>query len=81
MVTLVETLIGKGCDVQIHDPNVVMARLKGANRRYIEHEIPHMASLLCDSVDDLVAHAEVLVFGATSDGCGEGAGDGRGPIR
>ena len=32
MVTLVETLIGKGCDVKIYDPNVVMARLKGANR-------------------------------------------------
>jgi GDP-mannose 6-dehydrogenase len=63
MVTLVETLIGKGCDVKIYDPNVVMARLNGANRTYIEQEIPHVSSLLCDSPESLIDHAEVLVFG------------------
>src|SRR5262245_50752406 len=63
MVTLVEALIGKGCDVKIYDPNVVMARLKGANRTYIEQEIPHVSSLLCDAPECLVEHAEVLVFG------------------
>jgi GDP-mannose 6-dehydrogenase len=63
MVTLVETLIGKGCDVKIYDPNVVMARLKGANRSYIEQEIPHVSSLLCDTPEALAEHAEVLVFG------------------
>src|SRR5438876_760587 len=47
MVTLVETLIGKGCDVRILDRNVAVARLRGANRHYIEEEIPHIASLLC----------------------------------
>ncbi len=67
MVTLVETLIGKGCDVRILDPNVAVARLRGANRRYIEEEIPHIASLLCDRLDTLLAHAEVLVVGNTSD--------------
>ena len=64
MVTLVETLIGKGCDVRIYDPNVVMARLKGANRRYIEAEIPHIAALLAEDVGQLLSHAEVLVFSA-----------------
>ncbi len=64
MVTLVETLIGKGCDVRILDPNVVIARLRGANRQYIETEIPHIASLLCDTVQGLVEHAEVIVIGA-----------------
>src|SRR6058998_937399 len=67
MVTLVEALIGKGCDVRIFDPNVAVARLRGANRRYIEEEIPHIASLLSDSVETLVAHAEVLVIGNSSD--------------
>ena len=67
MVTLVETLIGKGCDVRILDPNVAVARLRGANRRYIEEEIPHISSLLCDSVETLLAHAEVLVVGNASD--------------
>ncbi len=63
MVALVEALIGKGCDVRIYDPIVVVARLQGANRAYIETEIPHIACLLCDSSEALVEHAEVLVFG------------------
>lgn len=61
MVLLVETLIGKGCDVRILDRSVSIARLGGANRRYIEEEIPHIASLMCETTDVLLAHAEVLV--------------------
>ena len=61
MVVLVETLIGKGCDVRILDRSVSIARLGGANRRYIEEEIPHIASLMCETPDALLAHAEVLV--------------------
>jgi GDP-mannose 6-dehydrogenase len=64
MVTLVERLIGKGYDVRIYDPSVSMARLMGANRRYIDIEIPHIASLLCDDVEELVAHADVLILTA-----------------
>ncbi len=67
MVLLVEALIGKGCDVRILDRNVSIARLIGANRRYIEDEIPHIASLLCERVDALLVHAEVLVIGSASE--------------
>lgn len=67
MVALVETLIGKGCDVRILDQNVSMARLMGANLRYIEEEIPHIASLMCTNVEALLAHAQVLVIGNASD--------------
>jgi GDP-mannose 6-dehydrogenase len=67
IVALVESLIGKGCDVRILDRNVSLARLVGANRRYIETEIPHIASLLCEDVHALVEHSEVLVVGNSSD--------------
>jgi GDP-mannose 6-dehydrogenase len=67
MVTLVEALIGKGLDVRILDPNVAVARLVGANRRYIEEEIPHIASLMCENVETLLAHAEVVVIGNASE--------------
>jgi GDP-mannose 6-dehydrogenase len=67
IVRLVEGLIGKGCDVRILDDNVRASRLSGANRRYIEEEIPHIASLMCDSVDALLTHAEVLVIGNPGD--------------
>jgi len=64
MVTLVEALIGKGCEVRILDKNVAIARLTGANRRYIEEEIPHIAAVMCEDVAGLVDHAEVLVIGS-----------------
>jgi len=67
VVTLVENLIGKGCDLRILDRNVSIARLVGANRKYIESEIPHIASLLCEDVATLVEHAEVLVIGSANE--------------
>jgi GDP-mannose 6-dehydrogenase len=63
LVRLVEDLIGKGCDVRILDPSVAIARLGGANRRFIEEEIPHIASLMCADLDALLEHAEVVVLG------------------
>src|SRR5262249_50593445 len=67
MVTLVETLIGKGFDIRILDRNVSISRLIGANRRYIETEIPHIASLMCDTPDELLKHAEILIVGNKSE--------------
>jgi len=56
----------KGCDVRILDPSVSLAQLVGANRRYIEEEIPHIASLMCEDIQQLLDHAEVLVVGSAS---------------
>lgn len=64
-VTLVETLIGKGCPVRILDRNVSIASLVGANRRYIEEEIPHIASLMCSNTEELLSHADVAVIGGS----------------
>jgi GDP-mannose 6-dehydrogenase len=61
LVRLVEGLVGKGCDVRILDQSVAIARLGGANRRFIEEELPHIASLMCETPEALLAHAEVLV--------------------
>jgi GDP-mannose 6-dehydrogenase len=63
LVSLIETLIGKGLEVRILDGHVSLARLVGANRRYIEEEIPHISSLMCDNVEALLAHADVVVIG------------------
>jgi len=67
MVTMVETLIGKGCDVRILDPAVRIARLVGANRAYIEEEIPHVAALMEDDLGRLLAHAEVVVIASAGE--------------
>jgi GDP-mannose 6-dehydrogenase len=64
MVTLVETLIGKGYALRIFDPKVRLAALVGANRRYIETEIPHIASLMCEDLETLLNETEVIVIGS-----------------
>ncbi|HKQ98231.1 MAG TPA: UDP-glucose/GDP-mannose dehydrogenase family protein [Candidatus Polarisedimenticolia bacterium] len=65
-VELAEALIGKGFEVSIYDRNVSLARLVGANRAYIEREIPHIANLMRASLDEIRAQAEVIVV-TTSD--------------
>ena len=63
MVTLIETLIGKGYQLSIYDRDVSLARLAGANKEYIEREIPHISQLMRTSVDDVVANADVVIIG------------------
>ena len=59
----IETLIGKGYHVKVYDENVSLARLQGANRAYIEREIPHIATLMCGSMEEVLAESEVIVIG------------------
>jgi GDP-mannose 6-dehydrogenase len=66
MVELAERLIGKGFDVKIHDANVVLSRLIGANRTYIDERLPHIGEVLTDDVDTVLEHGEVLIVGARS---------------
>jgi GDP-mannose 6-dehydrogenase len=61
-VALVETLIGKGYQVRIYDPDVSLARIVGANKRYIEREIPHISCLLCDDPAQVTADADIVVI-------------------
>jgi GDP-mannose 6-dehydrogenase len=63
LVKLTETLLGKGYDLKIYDRDVSLARLTGANKEYIEKEIPHLSCLLQKSLDDVVNFADVLIIG------------------
>lgn len=63
MVTLIETLIGKGLQLAIYDRDVSLARLFGANKQYIEREIPHISQLMRSSIDEVLNDADVLVIG------------------
>jgi GDP-mannose 6-dehydrogenase len=63
LVILAEALLGKGYQLRIYDRNVSIAKLVGANREYITQQIPHLSSLLCDSVQDVIDASDVLVVG------------------
>ena len=67
MVTLIETLIGKGLDLVIYDRDVSLARLVGSNREYIETEIPHIAKLMRNSIDEVLSSAKTIVIGNKSE--------------
>jgi len=62
-VTLVERLIGKGFNLRIYDRNVHLSRLLGANRAYIEGTIPHIAQILSDDLDAVLAHGALVIIG------------------
>jgi len=66
LVTLIEMLLGKGYEIKIYDRNVSLARLHGANRAYIERGIPHIATLMCDSMEEVLAESDVIVIGNKS---------------
>lgn len=61
IVEVIETMIGKGYSCRIFDANVSLAKIFGANKDYIEREIPHLDRLMCRSIDEVLAHADVLV--------------------
>ena len=42
------------------------ANIIGANREYVEREIPHLWSLMRDSTAEVIAASEIVVIGNTS---------------
>ncbi|MBO0722348.1 MAG: UDP-glucose/GDP-mannose dehydrogenase family protein [Blastocatellia bacterium] len=63
MVTLVEQLIGKGLKLAIYDREVELAKLFGANKNYIEREIPHISSLMYSQLKEVIESSEVIIIG------------------
>ena len=62
LVLLAESLIGKGYDLKIYDPNIRLSRLTGSNLAYVNEKMPHIAKLLTEDLDEVVGHAGVLVL-------------------
>lgn len=63
IVTMIETLIGKGFDLALYDSNVLMSKLLGKNKDFVIGRIPHIAKVLCESIQEVVDHSDVIVIG------------------
>jgi GDP-mannose 6-dehydrogenase len=61
IVEVIESMLGKGYGITIHDRHVSLAKLMGANKEYIEKEIPHLSRLMCATAQELVEKCDVLV--------------------
>lgn len=66
ILEVIETMIGKGFRISIYDEFVSIARLVGANKEYIQKEIPHVSSLMRSSVEELVRDSEVVIVSNSS---------------
>lgn len=67
IVEVIERMIGKGFTCRIYDPEVSTGKLIGANREYIEREIPHLDQLLVADLADIIDHADVIVVASASE--------------
>ena len=61
VVALLETLIGKGREVRVFDPQIRLEGIYGANRQFIMNAIPHIGRLMDHRLEDTLAWAQHLV--------------------
>jgi GDP-mannose 6-dehydrogenase len=61
-IAIVEALLGKGIQIAIYDGRVSLAQLIGANREYVELHLPHIATLLRPTPEEVLAESDVLVI-------------------
>lgn len=64
LVYLVKRLLGEGCRIQVWDKSVMLGKLVGSNRQFIDDYIPHIGMLLKDDMHDVVDGAEVILVGS-----------------
>ena len=61
VVELLEHLLGKGFELIIHDRNVSVSMLVGANKEYIESRLPHLTRSLVHDINEVRQKADVVV--------------------
>ena len=67
VVSVIERLIGKGLDVKLYDREVSIAKLVGANKEFIEKEIPHISRLMTTDIQTVIDHSELVIIGNKSE--------------
>ena len=61
LVEVAQTLLGRGYQVRIYDPQLNLSRLVGRNKRLIDEKMPHLASLLHNDLATAIAKQGLVV--------------------
>jgi GDP-mannose 6-dehydrogenase len=61
ILRVIGALVGKGYSVLLHDPNIDMRRVLGANRAFVEQEVPYLPERLREKLEDVISASEVIV--------------------
>jgi GDP-mannose 6-dehydrogenase len=66
IIKVIESLVGRGYALHVHDENVELSRLVGANRQYLEDEVPYLEAIMRPAPRDVLAAADVIVVANVS---------------
>jgi GDP-mannose 6-dehydrogenase len=61
VVALLETLLGKGRQLRVYDPQIRLEEIYGSNQQFVLNAIPHIGRLLDRRLEDLLGWAQQLV--------------------
>jgi len=62
IVSVVESLIGKGFQIKIYDKNINLSKLVGENKSYIIEKLPHLDNILISNIQEALDWAELVVI-------------------
>jgi GDP-mannose 6-dehydrogenase len=61
VVTMIEHLLGKGRDLRVYDPHIVINQIYGSNKNYVLNAVPHIGKLMAASLDELLESCQSLI--------------------
>jgi GDP-mannose 6-dehydrogenase len=61
ILEMAEHLVGKGYEIRIYDREISLSQLHGSNREYLEKTIPHITSLMQNTIRETVEESETIV--------------------
>jgi GDP-mannose 6-dehydrogenase len=61
-VEIIEQLLGKGFQVLVHDSQVVVSKLIGANKEFIQKHLPHISKIVFDDLNHVVSESDLLII-------------------
>jgi GDP-mannose 6-dehydrogenase len=56
-----QRLADDGCEVLIHDPRVSVERLIGANKQYVDEQIPTLANMMRTRAEDVIERTDLVI--------------------